>query len=309
MAAMKTLILGFSALGAVVCANTALGQSTPPPGYGVMGVPPPGYGMYASTPPPSVPAYPNSMPPPSTTGMVTPPPVYTDPYASAPPPGPVSSYAPQGTSNYNPPPVSPGGYAGNGGYNNYGGSVKSGPDIVNFDSVEVFYRYMAPKEADLNGAHTIGAALTVALFNPLYLKVGASWGSGSGGAGGAGGNAKDADYDFASISAGAGFHTTLINDRLTFVAEAGMTYASLKAKDSSLSFSDGSVYVRPALRFTPFDWLELQAGVTVSSADKYDSKVLDMSAYFRVLPMLDLGIGADFGDATRAFRTAVRLRW
>ncbi|HEY1053254.1 MAG TPA: hypothetical protein VGE39_25965 [Prosthecobacter sp.] len=305
---MKTLILGFSALGALVCVNTASGQGAPPPGYGVMGVPPPGYGApppgYGA--PPSVPAYPNSMPPPSTTAMVTPPPVYTDPYASAPPPGPVSSYAPQGTSNYSPPPVSPGGYAGNGGY---GSAAKTGPDIVNYDNLEVFYRYVAPKEADLNGAHTIGGALQLALFNPLYLKFGASWGSGTGGAGATGGNAKDANYDFASISAGAGFHTSLIHDRLTFVAEAGLTYASLRAKDSSISFSDGSIYVRPALRFTPFDWLEVQGGVTVSSADKYDSKILDLSAYFRVLPMLDLGIGADFGDATRAFRTAVRLRW
>jgi len=148
----------------------------------------------------------------------------------------------------------------------------------------------------------------VALFNPLYLKFGASWGSGSGGAAN-GGNAKDADYDFASISAGAGFHTSLITDRLTFVGEAGLTYASLKAKDTAVSFSDGSIYVRPALRFTPFDWLEVQGGVTVSSADKYDSKILDLSAYFRVMPMFDIGIGADFGDATRAFRTAVRLRW
>lgn len=307
---MTKLILGVSALGVAMCAHTALGQGVPPAGYGVMGVPPPGYGApppgYGAPPP--VQPYPNSMPPPTTTPMVTPPPVYTDPYASAPPPGPVSSYAPQGTGNYSPPPVSPGGYAGNGGYNNYGEAVKTGPDIVNFDSMEVFYRYVSPKEADLDGAHTIGGALTVALFNPLYLKVGASWGSGSGGAGNIAG-AANADYDFASISAGAGFHTTLIHNRLTFVAEAGMTYASLKAKDSSLSFSDGSIYVRPALRFTPFDWLEVQGGVTVSSADKYDSKVLDLSAYFRVLPMLDLGIGADFGDATRAFRTAVRLRW
>ena len=230
------------------------------------------------------------------TSNVTAPLPYPDPYASAPPPGPVSSYAPQGAGGFNTPPPGAAGY----------GSPQ-GPSIVNFDNLEVFYRYVDPKNKSLDGAHTIGGALTVALFNPLYLKFGASWGSGPGGGTVAG--AAKADYDFATIQAGAGFHTTLINNRLTFVAEAGLIYASLKAKDTAVSFSDGSIYVRPALRFTPFDFMEVQAGVTVSSADKYDSKVLDLSTYFRVLPMFDIGIGADFGDTTRALRTTLRLRW
>lgn len=230
------------------------------------------------------------------TSNVTPPLPYPDPYASAPPPGPVSSYAPQGAGGFNTPPPGAASY----------GSPQ-GPGIVNFDNLEAFYRYVDPKQKDLDGAHTIGGALTVALFNPLYLKFGASWGGGSGG--GTVSGATKADYDFATIQAGAGFHTTLISNRLTFVAEAGLIYASLKAKDKAVSFSDGSIYVRPALRFTPFDFMEVQAGVTVGSSDRYDSKVLDLSTYFRVLPMFDIGIGADFGDTTRALRTTLRLRW
>ncbi|OYW71648.1 MAG: hypothetical protein B7Z37_27210, partial [Verrucomicrobia bacterium 12-59-8] len=216
----------------------------------------------------------------------------------APPPGQVSSYAPQGVSNYSSQPVSGTNY-------NYG--VKpAGPNIVNFNNIEAYYRYLAPKEGALSGANTIGATLTVALFEPLYLKFGASWGSGNGGtvAG-----ATKSNYDFASIQAGAGFHTSLINNRLTFVAEAGLVYASLKANNTAVSFSDGAIYVRPALRYTPLDWLELQAGVTVSSADKYDSKMVDLTGYFRLLPMFDVGIGGDFGNTTRAFRTTLRLRW
>ncbi len=270
----------------------ARAQGTPPAGYGVMGLPP-GY------PPPTtpVPAYPNSLPPSSVTPSVTTPPPYVDPYATAPAPGAVSSYAPQGSGAYTAPPPSSA---------NYG--VKQGPSLVNFNNLEVYYRYVDPKNGNLDGASTIGGALTIALFNPLYVKVGASWGSGPGGSGTVGG-AVNANYDFATIQAGAGFHTSLISDKLTFVAEAGLVYASLRATDSSLSFSDGAIYVRPALRFTPLDFLEVQAGVTVSSADKYDSKLVDLSTYFRVLPMFDIGIGADFGDTTRAFRTSLRLRW
>lgn len=270
----------------------ARAQGIPPAGSGVMGLPP-GY------PPPTtpLPAYPNSLPPPSVTPSVTTPPPYVDPYATAPAPGAVSSYAPQGSGAYTaPPPTSA----------NYG--TKQGPSLVNFNNLEVFYRYVDPKNSNLDGASTIGGALTIALFNPLYVKVGASWGSGPGGSGTVGG-AVNANYDFATIQAGAGFHTSLISDKLTFVAEAGIVYASLRATDSSLSFSDGAIYVRPALRFTPLDFLEVQAGVTVSSADRYDSKLVDLSTYFRVLPMFDIGIGADFGDTTRAFRTSLRLRW
>jgi len=291
---MKRILFCAFSVSVAFCQH-AVGQS----GYGVMGVPPPGYGTpppppgYGATP--SVPAYPNSLPPPTVASNVTAPPAYADPYASAPQPGQVSSYAPQGVSNYSAPP----------GANNYAAKA-AGPNIVNFNNLEAYYRYLAPKNSSLSGANTIGATLTVALFNPLYLKFGASWGSGPGGgfSGATRGN-----YDFASIQAGAGFHTSLINDRLTFVAEAGMIYASLKAQNTSASFSDGSVYIRPALRYTPLDWLELQAGVTVSSADKYDSKMLDFTAYFRLLPMFDVGVGGDFGDSTRAFRTSLRLRW
>lgn len=289
----RTLIYAFC-VSFTFC-QSAVGQT----GYGVMGVPPPGYGTPPpgyGTPPPNVPAYPNSLPPATVSSNVTAPPPYADPYATAPAPGQMSSYTPQGVSNYSSGPASAANY----------GAKPAGPNMVNFDNVEAYYRYVAPKADNLSGANTIGATLTVALFNPLYLKFGASWGSGGGGSvtGATKGN-----YDFASIQAGAGFHTALINDKLTFVAEAGLSYASLKAQDTSVSFSDGSIYVRPALRFTPINWLEVQAGVTVSSADKYDSKMVDLTTYFRVLPMFDIGVGGDFGNTTRAFRTSLRLRW
>ena len=180
--------------------------------------------------------------------------------------------------------------------------------MVNFRNAEAFYRYLAPKHGDLAGASTIGGTLSLELSDLFYLKFGASWGSGPGGGGTTGGTTKG-KYQFASIQAGAGFHTQLIKDRLTFVAEAGLVYASLKANNTAVSFSDGSIYIRPALRYTPRDWLELQAGVTVSSADKYDSKILDFTSYFRVLPQFDLGVGGDFGNTTRAFRATMRLRW
>ncbi len=258
----------------------------PPPGYGT-GAPPAGYGTTSS-----VPAYPNALPPSSVSPNVTSPPAY-DQYAAAPQPGQVSSVAPQGVSNYGSQPA----YGTNGG----------GSNMINFRYAEVYYRYLAPKHSDLAGASTIGGALSLELSSLFYLKFGASWGSGTD-SGGSVGSAAHAKYQFASVQAGAGFHTQLTS-RVTFVAEAGMVYASLKAKDSAVSFSDGSVYIRPGLRYTPRDWLELQAGVTVSSADKYDSKILDFTSYFRVMPQFDLGVGGDFGNTTRAFRATMRLRW
>jgi len=283
-------------------AITVQAQSGPPPaGYGTMGmtVPPPAnYGA------PMVPAYPNSMPPPTVGAAVAPPPVgYTDPYAAPPPPTGMSALPPQGTSPYGAPPPAPGTYGGPADMS-YGNAMV--PGIVNFNYVEFNYRYIQPKNKGLDGANTIGGTLSVALFEPLFLKFGAYWGSGKG-AGTAG--ATNSDYDFAAIQAAVGFHTQLVDRRLQFTGEAGLLYANLKSTNSSVSFSNGAIYVRPALRFTATEAIEIQAGVTVSSADKYDSKVLDLSGYFRVMPKFDVGIGADFGDTTRGFRGNLRYRW
>jgi hypothetical protein len=209
---------------------------------------------------------------------------------------------PQGTSPYGAPPPAPGTYGGPADMS-YAGAV---PGIVNYNYIEFNYRYVQPKNKGLDGANTIGGTLSVALFEPLFLKFGAFWGSGKG-AGTAG--ATNSDYDFAAIQAAVGFHTKLIDQRLQFTGEAGVQYANLKSTNSTASFSDGAIYVRPALRFAPTDVIEVQAGVTVSSADKYDSKVLDLSGYFRVMPKFDIGIGADFGDTTRGFRGNLRYRW
>ena len=81
------------------------------------------------------------------------------------------------------------------------------------------------------------------------------------------------------------------------------------ADTAKRSYTEAGVYVRPSLRYQMVDWLELQAGVTVTSMDDYDSKVLDIGGYFRVLPQLDVNLGMDFGDEIRSLRAGGRLRW
>jgi hypothetical protein len=286
------LLLISSAL--IECASA---QNAPPPGYGTMGVAP--QSMYS--PPPSVPQYPNAVPPYSVSPSVSPPPPYADPYAAPPPPGAMSPMPPPPTGSYGSPP--PGAYGGPAD-TSYGAATTGG--IVNYNYLEFQYRFIQPKAKGLDGANAIGGTLSVALFEPLYLKFGASWGSGKGG--GVAGATND-NYDFATVQAGVGFHTQLVDPRLQFVGEAGVIYASLKATNSTVGFSDGAIYVRPGLRFSLSDAIELQAGVTVSSANKYDSKVFDVAGYFRVMPRFDIGVGADFGDVTRGFRGNLRLRW
>ncbi|MBK8090888.1 MAG: hypothetical protein IPK32_02515 [Verrucomicrobiaceae bacterium] len=269
----------------------------PPPGYGTMGVAPP-----PMLPPPTVPAYPNAMPPPSISPGVTPPPPMIDPYSAPPPPGNMAPLPPQSTAPYGaPPPMDPN-YTGA----PMGGPVagpSGGPGIINYDYAELTYRFIDPKAPGLKGASTIGATLSVALFEPLYIKIGANWGSGADS--GPGGS----NYDFASIQAGVGFHTQLVSPKLQFVGEAGVSYASLKASNSNASFSDGAIYARPGLRYALTDAIELNAGVMVSSADKYDSKLIDFGGYFRVMQRFDVGLGVDLGDATRGFRGSLRMRW
>jgi hypothetical protein len=167
------------------------------------------------------------------------------------------------------------------------------------------YKYTDPKAQGLDGSHGLGVSLGVQLFQPFFIKASANWGSGDGG--GAVG-ATDADYDFASISAAGGLYMPIF-DNFHFLGELGVNYTSIDAQNTAVSFNDGSIFVRPAFRFQPISRLELQAGVTVSSSDNYDSRLLDLSAYWKLMNQFDVGVGGDFGDESNAFTLGVRFRW
>lgn len=181
-----------------------------------------------------------------------------------------------------------------------------GPSLLNYKYAEVFYRYTDPKDSLLEGSHGLGAALVMDLPTIFFLKGSFTWTSGSGEK-----NARaaaDADYDLSTITVGGGAYMP-ITSKFHFVGEVGLVYANFQADGINKSYTDGGLYVRPSLRYQVLDWLELQAGVTVASTDDYDSKVFDVLGYFRVFPMFDLNIGADFGDVSRGFRAGGRLRW
>jgi YVTN family beta-propeller protein len=112
----------------------------------------------------------------------------------------------------------------------------------------------------------------------------------------------------ATISVGGGVYMA-IKPNLHFVGEAGFLYANFDADRASRSFTEAGIYMRPSLRYQMVDWLELQAGVTVTSMDDYDGRMVDVGGYFRVLPQLDVNLGMDFGDEIRSLRAGGRLRW
>jgi hypothetical protein len=195
--------------------------------------------------------------------------------------------------------------------NSWGSTVQqsmgsSGPSILNYQYAEAFYRYVSPKESDYNGSHGLGVALVMPLPTIFFLKGTFAWGSGTGEK--TAKAAANADYELSTITIGGGAYMP-ITQKLHFVGEVGLVYANFQADGVDKSYTDGGIYVRPSIRYQVVDWLELQAGVTVASTDDYDSKVFDVLGYFRVFPMLDLNIGADFGDVTRGFRAGARLRW
>jgi len=185
-------------------------------------------------------------------------------------------------------------------------SMGTGTPLLNYSYVEAGYRFVAPKVEGANGSHGLGVALVMDLPTVFFLKGSFSWGSGSGEKTATG--ATNADYKLSTISIGGGAYMA-ITPKLHFVGELGLIYANFDAQGLNKSYTDGGIYVRPSLRYQVVDWMELQAGVTVSSASDYDSKSFDVAGYFRVLPQLDLNVGADFGDATRTFKTGARLRW
>jgi hypothetical protein len=178
--------------------------------------------------------------------------------------------------------------------------------MLNYQYLELGYRYRDPKGGAYDGSHGLGGTLVLALPATFFIKASMDWTSGSGDRSVAG--VRNADYDLSTISVAGGVYMA-IKPNLHFVGEAGFIYANFDADTSKRSYTEAGVYVRPSLRYQMVDWLELQAGVTVSSMDDYDSKVLDLGGYFRVLPQLDVNLGMDFGDETRLLRAGGRLRW
>ncbi|GEP43926.1 hypothetical protein [Brevifollis gellanilyticus] len=285
-----TSLLVFLALG--ITTATSFGQwGAPAAGSGLSGAPTMPAPPTPPTPPPGMDggAYGGMSPTLSAPTMGSPyaGPTMADPYA-----------------NYN-------GYQQPAQTNSWGSTVQqsmggNGSSILNYQYAEAFYRYVSPKEDKYNGSHGLGVALVMPLPTIFFLKGTFAWTSGSGEK--TAKAAANADYELSTITIGGGAYMP-ITQKLHFVGEVGLVYANFQADGVNASYTDGGIYVRPSIRYQVVDWMELQAGVTVSSTDDYDSKVFDVLGYFRVFPMLDLNIGADFGDVTRGFRAGARLRW
>jgi hypothetical protein len=178
----------------------------------------------------------------------------------------------------------------------------SSRDILSYGFLEAGYQYQKPKESSLEGSHGIALSLSAQLFKPMFIKADFGWSQGDGG------GRSSKEYDFTHASLGAGFYLP-VGSMFHFLGEVGGIYGKIDAERDSLSFTEGAVYARPAIRFAPVEFLEFQAGVSVTSADNFDAMVFDLAAYFRVLSQLDLGMNVDLGDEFTGFTGGIRFRW
>jgi hypothetical protein len=291
---MKT-IFNLSALTFVILAHSASGQAPYYPSAGT-GLAAPMAPMAPPTPPTLPPALGGPAP-------------YAGMSPTLPAPAAGSPYA-------GPTMVDPNAGMGYGGYqepapaNSWGStmaqSMGGGTPLLNYSYVEAGYRFVDPKVEGANGSHGLGVALVMDLPTVFFLKGSFTWGSGSGERSAK--TAANADYKLSTISIGGGAYMA-ITPKFHFVGEVGLVYANFQADGVNKSYTDGGIYIRPSMRYQVVDWMELQAGVTVTSASDYDSKIVDFSGYFRIFPQVDFNLGADFGDATRTFKTGARLRW
>lgn len=288
---MKTTFL-VSAFTLAFAMGSASAQAL---GYPAAGA---GLGMAPPTPP-----TPPAMPPPSYGA----PAAYPGMSPTLPAPAMGSPYA--GPTMMEPAPMNYG-YQQPAQANSWGSTVQQsmggGTPLLNYSYIEAGYRFIDPKIEGANGSHGLGVALVMDLPTIFFLKGSFNWTSGSGDRTTRG--AANANYKLSTITIGGGAYMA-ITQKLHFVGEIGLVYANFDADGLNKSYTDGGIYVRPSLRYQVVDWLELQAGVTVSSTSDYDSKVLDFGGYFRVMPQVDLNLGADFGDVNRTFKAGARLRW
>ncbi len=200
------------------------------------------------------------------------------------------SYAPQGVQGgYAPQGVAP------------AGAMFAPQSMLTYGTLEGFYQYTQWKTAGIDDAHGMGLSLMAELFNPFFIHGAFTWGTGNGAA-------LPSSYNISTVSVGGGGHLA-ITDRFHLMGEIGGIYASLSADKTNVSFSDGAVYISPGIRFAATESLELKLGLTATSADKYDSKVLDLGAYYKIFSQMDVGVGLTKGDETKAYKAGVRFRW
>ncbi len=174
--------------------------------------------------------------------------------------------------------------------------------LLTYGQLEANYSYIDLKDSSLDGGNGIDVSLMVQLFKPFFLHGEVNWVSGSGGS-------SSKDFDFSTIALGGGVFLPLFTDRVHLVLEAGGLYSSLSAEKDSLSFNDGAFYISPMLRVAVTNDLELQAGVTLTSADNYDTTTVDLGGYYRLFSWMDLGLGASLGDVTNTYHAGIRFRW
>ena len=211
-----------------------------------------------------------------------------------------------------PPPVSaPPTYPGYGSDMSYGSpgypsdasfNASSAPNILSYGFLEGGYQFQEPKDSSLEGSHGVALALSVQLFKPLFIKAEFGWSLSNGG------GRSSREYDFTSASLGAGLYLPIV-DKFHLLAEVGGMYGKLDANINRFSFTEGAIYASPAIRFAPVEFLEFQAGLTVTSSDSFDSMIFDVAAYFRLLSQLDLGVNVDLGDEFTGFTGGIRFRW
>jgi hypothetical protein len=184
-------------------------------------------------------------------------------------------------------------------YGAVGSDINS--SLLSYGLLEGYYQYTSFENDALDPAHGLGLALSAELFKPFYVRGAFSWGSGSS-------DKLSKNYDLSTVQLGAGAYFAVAN-RFHITGEVGGLYTSLNTSKSSLSFTDGAIYVKPGVRFAPTDSLELNAGLTFTSADDYNTRIVDLNAFYRLFTQMDVGLGAGIGDAQTGYRAGVRFRW
>lgn len=213
-------------------------------------------------------------------------------------------YAPQGYAQqgYAQAGYSAQGYAQQGYAANYGAPAGQPGGMLTYGQLSGSYIYRTFKDKSVDASHGLALSLTAQLFNPFFLRGTFDWSSGNGK-----GLSKEG-YDFTKVSIGGGAYFQ-ITPQLHIVGEIGGMYSSLSANKDSVSFTDGAIYVNPYLRFAATEALELNLGVLLSSADKYNSRVLELGGYYRMFSAMDVGFGAALGDQQNDYHLGVRFRW
>ena len=187
-----------------------------------------------------------------------------------------------------------------------GGSMGSllGESDFNYGYLDAGYYFFDFDRDNFDSANGFGAALSIPLFDSIYLKGAGNYASSDD-------SETGANVDYLDWQAGVGIGLPLMN-RFDLILEGGLAHRSLEV-DSLGDFDDLTDgygwYVAPGVRVGVNEYIEINGSVRYISVDETDDLGVDINALIHLTPSVSLKGGVLFSDDANQYGVGLRINF